>query len=189
MNILIINNGTKHITALKHMLQKHTLTIEKYDRIHPLSANYDLVILSGSSLYSVTENPEKYKEEIHIIKSNTIPIIGICLGCELIAYVYGATLLKLPEREHVLTKIQILKNVFGLKKNIFSAYEAHEWAIKNLSNNIIAYAKSKDGYEIIKIKNKNIWGLQFHPEMLRSKIKGFQVFTQIVKLTEKNKWH
>lgn len=180
MKILIINNGTKHLTALKNMLKRNSLKVEEFNQIHPPIEGFDLVILSGSSWYSVEESPEKYAKEVLIIKEYKTPIIGICLGCELIAYVFRATLEKLPEREHGIIKIKMTDNEFNAKDNTFSAYEAHEWAIKKIPNNLTAYAKSKDGFEIIKVKNENIWGLQFHPEMLRGTIKGYDIFSQIV---------
>lgn len=167
------------------MLKEHAFTVEKYNQVHPPVEGFDLVVLSGSSIFSATENPENFSNEIKIIKEAKTPIVGICLGCELISYVYGAVLKRLPEREHGITKIKTLKNNFVHEGDEFSAYEAHEWAIKKLSNKLMGFAKSKDGYEIIKVKDKKIYGLQFHPEMLRGKIGGYEIFLRIVNLVIK----
>jgi gamma-glutamyl-gamma-aminobutyrate hydrolase PuuD len=59
-------------------------------------------------------------------------------------------------------------------------FEAHHWAITDLGKYLKGLAKSRTGYEIIKHKTKNIFGLQFHPEMLDNESAGDEIFRRII---------
>ena len=128
--------------------------------------------------------PEVFKEEINLIKNTYIPIIGICEGCQLIAYSFGSTLEFVENKIKGIKQIEIIDKGHKLFNNLgsLSVYEAHHWAIKKLGKDLIAWAKSKYGYEIIKHIGKNIYGLQFHPEMLVDKTQGDELFKNIIYL-------
>ncbi|MEI6144754.1 MAG: gamma-glutamyl-gamma-aminobutyrate hydrolase family protein, partial [Candidatus Berkelbacteria bacterium] len=55
----------------------------------------------------------------------------------------------------------IFANISNLK-----VYESHRWIVKKVGEDLLALAKSEDGIEVIKHKNRLIYGVQFHPEML-----------------------
>jgi len=178
MKTLIIDNGTRHLGKLKELLFGQELEIMPLFRKYPVSG-FDLLILSGGSQYSIASAPEIFSEEEKLIKSSQIPMVGICEGCEMIAYAFGSKL------EHVksikgLKKIELLYDdpLFKGFENI-KVYESHRWSVTKLGKDLIGIAKSNTGYEIIKHKNKMIYGLQFHPEMFADKTLGNEIFTNI----------
>src|SRR6185369_3924313 len=110
-----------------------------------------------------------------------IPIIGICLGFELIAHLLGAKLSKLPVR-----RINNIK-IFPVQKDVIlegmaspRVYQGHVWRVTDLPPELICLAASKDGIEIVKHKKKPIYGLQFHPEKDRHNNDGPAIFHNIV---------
>ncbi len=182
MKTLIIDNGTKHLQALKNLLSKNVLTIIKSSEDLPTPSDFNLIILSGSSKFAVKENPEKFVEEIKLVKNSNIPIIGICAGCEIVAYTYNSQLESFKPKEKGIKEIKIVNsNYFKVNKPI-KVYEAHHWAIKKLGKDLTGIAKSKHGWEIIKVKDRNVYGLQFHPEMLTDMLLGDEIFRKITKL-------
>lgn len=100
MDILIINNHTKHLDELVGMMSQYgTVTvIDKtvFDTMDPdraLDDTIDLVVLSGgSSCPSVATHPDYYIVEMQLLRHTKIPIIGICLGAQIIAYTYHSSL-------------------------------------------------------------------------------------------------
>lgn len=180
MNVLIIDNGTRHLGRLKNLLKSNNLTIINFtDKI--ISQNFDLAILTGNSIFPLFFNQDLYNDQINLVKNSNKPIIGICFGCELIAYALGAKIEKLNHKVKGIKQIEILDNSIDITtQNNFNVYESHGWAITELNEILTGLAKSKFGYEIIKHKNKPIFGLQFHPEMFVEETLGDEIFTKIL---------
>jgi len=182
MNILIINNGTKNIEYLENLLQGSNITVVKNTEI-PKDLQYDLIVLSGGSgenTLSVNLKSKNFDRERELIQTTNIPIVGICYGCELIADVFNC---KIEEKEKVvgIVPIEILKDheIFnGVYE--FEAYESHRFNITELSAEVEAFARSEHGYEIIKHRNKNIWGFQFHPEKYLDESTGDEIFLNLI---------
>ena len=152
MKVLIINNNTLHLEELKHWLSAYDCEVVNVGEDYILE-EFDLVVLSGSHTDSVIGNESKYAKEIELVKSGK-PVIGICLGCEIVGYAFGAKLEKLPHRERGMIDV-----------NGTPQYESHCWVVKNLPPELELLATSKDGIEIIRHKSLPVVGLQFHPEV------------------------
>lgn len=112
-------------------------------------------------------------------------LIGICLGCQLIALNYNNTIIKLDELhigqtllDNSTLNYDIIENDKYLSKMDFDLIE-HSFSfhndginISNINNSyidIIAYSITKVPY-IIKHKSKKIYGFQFHPELCYTSI-------------------
>ncbi len=99
------------------------------------------------------------------------PILGVCLGMQVIAEVFGGELFR---KEQIIHGEQQLITIKGDKKGIFkemgeSFHSAlyHSWALKqdNLPSELEIIAENNQGI-IMAIKHKflPVWGVQFHPE-------------------------
>lgn len=66
MKILLIDNGTIHISELKKVIQNHQTTIVHKEDLER-AKYFDLIILSGSSVTPIVKNPNIYKKEIKLI--------------------------------------------------------------------------------------------------------------------------
>lgn len=143
---------------------------------------YDIIILSGGSdMPPVAEYPEAYMKERALIRSSSVPIIGVCLGCELIAYEFGATLKNLGEKRQGFVQISFdpsFQSSFKQKEII--AYEAHSRIIENLPEMFDTIATSEHGPEIIRHRERSLWGIQFHPEHLTERTLGDEIFLTIL---------
>jgi anthranilate/para-aminobenzoate synthase component II len=172
MKTLIIDNHSKYINELSSMfsdvviLSKENLT-KDFD-----VAIYDLIVLSGGlNVPTVMRHPEEYKYEIELIKNTNIPIIGICLGLEIITETFDGELQELPEEHRGLIKLQItnsdLEKVLGTSS--IEVNEGHHIGIKQMPHDFISCAQSEHGIEILRHKEKPILGFQFHPEISNNK--------------------
>ncbi len=118
----------------------------------------------------------------------TIPVLGICLGHQAIAQVYGGEVIRAPKMMHGKTsKIKVLGDdvMFdGLPKELIETrYHSLTVNQKNLPDSIIVTSKSLDDDEImsLKIKDKNVYGVQFHPESIMSEY-GHEILNNFLKL-------
>jgi len=118
----------------------------------------------------------------------TIPVLGICLGHQAIAQVYGGEVIKAPKMMHGKTsRIQVLTDDLmfnGLPRELTETrYHSLTVNQKNLPDNIIVTSKSLDDDEImsLRIKDKNVYGVQFHPESIMSEY-GHEMLDNFLKL-------
>ncbi|OGK62349.1 hypothetical protein A2334_03020 [Candidatus Roizmanbacteria bacterium RIFOXYB2_FULL_38_10] len=183
MNILVINNETRRIDELCILLQNHIVT-----EITPMHisdndvAKNDLIILTGSHKVSLIGHEAYFNKEIELIKSCSKPIIGICLGLQLIAYAYEGFVGRMPAKHDGIKNIQVVGSdpIFG-EKSSFKVYSSHRWMVERIDFPLIGLARSEDGWEIVKHSNKNIYGFQFHPEVQQKNIlDGKWLFERIV---------
>ena len=107
MKIIIVDNGSKHIKAIEKICRKHGRTeVLSFDNLEQVVDDKNtMLVLSGGHSYPVKYNHELYAKEMALIKNSKMPIIGICLGFELIAECYGASLKLRKRRLHRLVRI------------------------------------------------------------------------------------
>jgi len=119
---------------------------------------------------------------------NTIPILGICLGHQAIAQSFGGEVIKAPNMMHgktsqieVVCDDIIFKNL--PKKITQTRYHSLTVNKQNLPKDIIVTSKSLDDNEImsLKIKDKDIYGVQFHPESVMSEY-GHEMIDNFLKI-------
>lgn len=177
---LIIDNGTSYLENLQKLLSAFSVRTTSYSQIHDVG-EYELIILSGGHSYSVLNHESVYKQELDIIRSARKPIIGICLGFELIAHAFGASLKRMEKKENGIISLQPLQkdDIFKDLPN-FEVYENHRWVVENLGYDLVGLAKSQDGYEVIKHKDRPLYGLQFHPEKCVNRTCGDEIFRNLI---------
>ncbi len=181
MKILIIDNGTSYIKKLEKLFKGHEISVVNFDSVSVKQAKqFDLIVLSGGHKYSVLNHQNKYRSELEIIKKANKPILGICLGFELIALNYDCQLKRLRVKEKGIISIELIPDDITKDLKTIKVFENHRWVIKD-PGKLISLGSSKDGIEIIKHKTKPIYGLQFHPEMMRSNTTSRKLFSNILK--------
>lgn len=187
MKIAIIDNGSRYLGRLKQLLRPQKLSVINYQKVKDKQLQkFDFVILAGGHKLSVVNNEKRFRKEIKFIRQRRKPLLGICLGFELIAYAFGAKLKRMAKKERGIIALQTTRrnSILGNNHSI-SVYESHRWIVKKLPRVLRMLAKSKDGIEALVHKTKPIYGFQFHPEMFVRKTDGRKIFdnllTKIVK--------
>ncbi len=170
MKISVIDNETRFLSELVRFAENeggNQVKVFSRDDIKPDEINSsDLIILSGGHKDPVSLNPEKYSAEIELVKSTDKPVLGICMGFEIIAYAFGSELERMHNKESKALELKwVVETPISSYFNTVKVQEHHRWRIKSLGLELTALAESQDGIEIIKHKDKPIYGFQFHPEL------------------------
>ncbi len=175
MKVLLIDNETKLLNELKELIPDHE-TVRRWNEKYDDHEEYDLIVLSGGSRFSVVGSREGLKGEIDLIKKTKKPVIGICFGAELIVVAFDGSLKKMTTVQHGLRQIYTKSDhfMFGGRTQ-FTVGESHQWTVEDLPKNFEVLAESSHGIEIFQHRNRLIYGFQFHPEAQLS-FEGGNVF-------------
>ena len=162
-----------------NILQKdHLLSTINYKNLKELNIReikeFSLFIFIGGNMSANSTSRHILQEYIFLnrlinLKKN---IFGICLGAQMIAKIYGS---KIYHSKDNIVEIGYRKTKFNNKhfNDEMNFLQFHNEGITlNSSMDILAKGRLFD-IDAFKIKNKNIYGFQFHPEVTNSMIKNW----------------
>ena len=157
----------KELGANLKIIRNDELSIKEIEKLNPQK----IIISPGPA----TPNEAGVSLECVGNFSNKIPILGICLGHQTIAQCFGAKIIRAKNMMHGKTSQIIRKHDTAILSEIpqnFRATRYHSLVVQKekLPQEIIPTAYSLDDNEImaLEIKDKNVYGVQFHPESIMS---------------------
>ena len=185
----LLRNGAHSVDIIRTLKE-----LEKYDGlVLPGVGNFDNAI---SSI-------RRDAESLNMAVDNGMPILGICLGLEMLfnkseeGILDGLKLLEgdvlmLPKKKvkvpHIgWNNLRIVKRESSLLKGIPQdswVYFVHSYHIEPEDKNLIAAVADYGSILPVVIERSNLFGTQFHPE--KSGKIGAQIVKNFIKICEKN---
>ena len=186
--IILIDNYDSFTFNLYHYLSSLKVKVDviRNDQITSseiLKRKYNKIVISPGP-----GNPDQSGNCLKIVKSlyKKIPILGVCLGHQIIGQVFGSKIIQAKRLMHGKTSKIISKKV-GILKNLPKSFEAtryHSLIIdkKSLSKHLEITAESEDGLIMaVQHKNYDVHGVQFHPESIKTKL-GIKILKNFIKI-------
>ena len=160
------------------VIRNDELSLDEIKKLNPEK----IIISPGPS------TPKEAGVSVDVIKKINRPILGVCLGHQSIAYAFNGEIIRAKNLMHGKTSnIKITKkdDIFkGLPDN-FRVTRYHSLVVNpnNLPECIIPTSYSLDDNEImsLRVKDKPIYGVQFHPESIMSEY-GKEIIDNFLKL-------
>ena len=187
MKIILIDNYDSFTFNLFHYLSslKAKVDVVRNDKITSkeiINKRYDKIVISPGP-----GNPNQSGNCLEIVKSlyKITPILGVCLGHQIIGQVFGSKIVQAKVLMHGKTS-NIISKKYGILKNLPKNFEAtryHSLIIdkKTLSKDLEITAETKDGLIMgVKHKKYNVHGVQFHPESIKT-ILGIKILKNFIK--------
>ncbi|MCK9152098.1 GMP synthase subunit A [Methanobacterium alcaliphilum] len=166
MKILVVNNHgqynhrihrTLHYLKIPSELVSNELSLEEIKSKDPIG----IVLGGGPSI-------ERSGNSIEYIKNLELPILGICLGHQLIGKAFGGEISTADAQSYAQIELEIIteNDIFqglGPKMNVWAS---HKDEVKQMPSDFDVLAKSDIcSVEAMKHQQKPIYGIQFHPEV------------------------
>lgn len=163
MNILFIENLSKHSAKLQAVLCPHTVHVCRYDNIPDSTEIFDAIILSGGNVLGALRNKNTlFAREIELIKKTEKPLLGICLGFQLLALANDGVL-EQGEKKRAYESVNITEKFF-LPKQQYEFYLALRWRLID-AGQLQIIARNSEHIQIITHPTKPHYGVCFHPEL------------------------
>ena len=186
--IILIDNYDSFTFNLYHYLSSLKVHVDviRNDKITSkeiLKRRYNKIVISPGP-----GNPNQSGNCLKIVKSlyKKIPILGVCLGHQIIGQVFGSKIIQARKLMHGKTsKITTKRN--GILKNLPKTFEAtryHSLIIdkKSLSSDLKITAVTKDGLIMgVQHKKYDVHGVQFHPESIKTKL-GIKILKNFIRI-------
>ena len=186
--IILIDNYDSFTFNLYHYLSSFKVNVDviRNDQITSneiLKRKYNKIVISPGP-----GNPDQSGNCLKIVKSlyKKIPILGVCLGHQIIGQVFGSKIIQAKKLMHGKTS-KIISKKLGILRNLPKSFEAtryHSLIIdkKSLSKHLEITAESKDGLVMgVQHKKYDVHGVQFHPESIKTKL-GIKILKNIIRL-------
>ena len=175
MKILLIDNYDSFTYNLYHCLSALKCKVEVHRNnkieINKIKKNkYQKIVISPGP-----GNPNQAGNCLKIVKYfyKTVPILGVCLGHQIIGQVFKSKIVVAKKLMH--GKTSLIKNsgkgIFRGLKKVISATRYHSLIIdkKSLGKDLVITAETEDKIIMgIMHKKYNIHGVQFHPESIKT---------------------
>jgi len=169
--ILIIDNRSMFIRAFeKKLIRNHIPYKFNYhqEQIKVPDEQVEGIILSGGA--GNPFEPLNLTADFVALINFNVPTIGFCLGHEIVAVAYGAKIAELDVYQNKYERIFIDNNsdlIFqGIEESYLKLKEQHQYHVSELPSVFKVLAHSEVcPFEIIKHKNKPLYGFQSHPEI------------------------
>lgn len=166
MKILVVNNlgqynhriyRSLHYLKIPSEIIPNSTSLEEIREKNPLG-----LILGGGPSIEKSGNSVSYVEELDY------PILGICLGHQIIAKAFGGKIGAAGIESYAQIKINILDENdilkgFGKSADVWASHK--DEVTKPPENFKVLATSSICGVEAMKHENKPIYGIQFHPEV------------------------
>jgi len=162
------------------IIRNDEMSVQEIEKLNPQK----IIISPGPA------SPDEAGVTLEVIKyfQDKLPILGICLGHQSIAQVFGADVIRAKNMMHGKTSVMRQTQKCEIFKDLpaeFIATRYHSLIVdKNtLPDSIEPTAYSTDDNEImaLKVKNKSIYGIQFHPESIMSEY-GHEMIGNFLKI-------
>ena len=181
VNVAIFDFGSGNLFSLKVALERLNAEVQIIHEIPDLNKFNGLILPGVGTFDPAIKSIRNYTKQIHGIIKDGIPILGICLGMEIIfneseeGRMKGLSILDgevvlLPKKKKIphmgWNKIRLVKDsrlLKGLNDNNWF-YFVHSYYVKPRNSKVIV-AESEYGIEFpAVIEFENFFGTQFHPE-------------------------
>lgn len=156
------------------VIAPYNLSADKLREMKPAG-----IIMSGGPASVHQENSPKPDPEIFTLG---VPILGICYGTQLFAYMLGGDVARADVREYGIAHLEHAKNakLLSMMESPTQVWMSHGDRIETLPPGFESTGKTENSpYAAIADIERNFYGVQFHPEVVHTP-EGMKIFESFI---------
>ncbi|GAB4237161.1 MAG: glutamine-hydrolyzing GMP synthase [Ekhidna sp.] len=178
--ILILDFGSQYTQLIARRIRE----LNVYCEIHPfnkfeLSDDIKGIVLSGGPCSVLDEG----SPDVDLSDLGDVPVLGICYGAQLLVQKYGGRVAKSDHREYGRANLKHVDTHHALLKEVeigSQVWMSHGDTITDLPDKFQLIADTESiPVAAFRIADKDIYGIQFHPEVTHS-VQGKTVLRNFV---------
>ena len=165
--ILILDFGSQYTQLIARRVRELNVycEIHPFNKIPPLSGDIKGIILSGSPC-SVRDSGSP---DVDLAQFDKVPLLGVCYGAQLMAHKMGGEVLPSHIREYGRARLSTVHHDNNLLKEITldsQVWMSHADTIASVPPEFQVIASTSTvPVAAFKLKGKEKYGIQFHPEV------------------------
>lgn len=180
MKILILDFGSQYTQLIARRVRELNVycEIHPFNKIPKIEEDIKGIILSGSPCSVREENAP----DVDMSLFGNLPVLGVCYGAQLIAHKNGGEVFPSSIREYGRAMMEVTSNskLLAVVPQNSQVWMSHGDTITSVPANFEIIASTPTvkvaGYKVV---NKEIYGIQFHPEVTHS-LDGKQIVKNFV---------
>lgn len=191
MKILIIDNAEHEdrkfnkplIDTASSLVSCDVVNYKDIPSSERISSTYGGVILSGVPIEYSRNTIEDRHTFLDWVIDIQIPVLGICLGHQIVGTLFDASVMTNYEAEEGIRTVSVLRDdpILEGMPFCFEVRALHTCSITVPEDFLLLARSSGCVNEIMKHHEKDIYGFQFHPELLGGSIRLVENFISIAK--------
>ena len=181
--VLVLDFGGQY----NQLIARRVRECNVYCEVHPFNIPIEKIIEMKPKGIIFTGGPNSVFGEGSLLVDKrmfdlNIPILGICYGCQAIAYLLGGVVKTAPTSEYGKIQIEVDNNskVFKYVKKNTQVWMSHTDYVAEAPKGFLVTAKSKNcPVAAMENEEKKIYAFQFHPEVLHTE-EGMKMLSSFV---------
>lgn len=177
VEILVLDFGSQYTQLIARRLREYgvyTEIVPYFEKLDSIRAkNPKGIILSGGPASVYEEGA--YKPDSRVFELN-IPVLGICYGMQYIAHFFGGSVVRAEAQEFGKAVLEIADSSVELFKGVKQdsiVWMSHADKVESVPSDFVELAKSGNThYCAIADFKRQVYALQFHPEVVHSECGG-----------------
>ncbi len=177
VQILVLDFGSQYTQLIARRLREfgvYTEIVPYFENLESMRAkNPKGIILSGGPASVYEEGA--YKPDSGVFELG-VPVLGICYGMQYIAHHFGGKVIRAKEQEFGKARLEIIEcksPLFANVKQDSIVWMSHADKVQTIPQGFSELAKSDNThYCAIADFQRQIYALQFHPEVVHSECGG-----------------
>jgi len=153
----------------------YSASMAEIREVHPMG-----IILSGGPASVLDADAPKIDMAVF---SLGVPVLGICYGMQLMAYLHGAPIEKCAQREYGRTSVTMDETQTGLLKGLKAqsqCWMSHTWQVASPPQGFTAIAHTSNcPVAAMANPDKRLYGVQLHPEVTHTE-EGMRILSNFL---------
>ncbi len=181
--VLVLDFGSQYTQLIARKIRE----LGVYSEISPFDISLSTLKKSKPAAIILSGGPQSvYEKEAPSISSELFewgtPVLGICYGLQLMAHLLGGRVTPTQKREYGLAQLRVLdrKGLLFRLKDKGQVWMSHGDRVEDLPPGFIVSGRTVNcPSAVIECREKNLFGVQFHPEVIHTK-QGMRILSNFL---------